>query len=264
MLIRRIFSVLVTLSFLFSFSISCHAEIEEGVYYVQNVIDGDTIELGNGRRVRYIGINTPETMRREGRKWVYAPEAYGEEAKNLNRELVFRKKVRLEFDKEKEDRYGRLLAYVYADNGLFVNKKLIDEGYATLYTFLPNARYYADLLAAQKEAISKRKGIWGSLKTVPADAAASHIGEFVAVSGKVGSTANLKGKISLYVAGSGGKKVKGLIFNKNVSLFKKAGIDPAKFYKGKEVEMVGKLGYYRNACEMILDNPSQIKVIPEQ
>jgi len=100
------------------------------LYQVERVIDGDTIKLSNGERVRYIGIDTPE---RGGK-------SSGEEAYYANKRLVDGKKVRLEFDVQKRDDYRRLLAYVYIDD-IFVNAWLVENGYARVATFPPNVKY---------------------------------------------------------------------------------------------------------------------------
>jgi micrococcal nuclease len=86
------------------------------------VIDGDTVVLSNGQKVRYIGINAPE-LAHDGHK----AEPYGDEAKRFNASLVDRKKVRLEFDKERNDRYERLLAYVFLKDGTFVNAEILSR-----------------------------------------------------------------------------------------------------------------------------------------
>ncbi len=118
-------------------------------YLVTKVIDGDTIVLENGEHVRYIGMDTPE----KGRPY------YGE-AKRENERLIKGKKVRLEYDVEKTDRYGRTLAYVYAGD-IFVNAELIKNGYAMIYTFPPNVKYAKTFLALQKEARTQKRGLWG-------------------------------------------------------------------------------------------------------
>lgn len=115
---------------------------------VRKVIDGDTIVLENGEYVRYIGMDAPE----KGRPY------YGE-ATRENKRLVDGKKVRLEYDVERIDRYNRTLAYVYA-GGIFVNAELVKNGYATIYTFPPNVKYYKTLLAFQKEARDQKRGLW--------------------------------------------------------------------------------------------------------
>lgn len=123
---------------------------------VQRVLDGDTVVLVTGERIRYIGIDTPELH--HPKKPV---EFYAREAKEFNRRMVEGKMVRLEFDVERHDKYGRLLAYVYLLDGTFVNAELIRQGYAQLLTFPPNVKY-ADLFRKlQTEAREASRGLWG-------------------------------------------------------------------------------------------------------
>jgi micrococcal nuclease len=98
--------------FLYAITLFIRQGYAEEWFYVRWVNDGDTIVLKDGRRVRYIGINSPEVSH-DGRK----TDPYADSAKNYNKRLVFAKQVRLEFDKEKKDHYGRLLAYVYLKGG---------------------------------------------------------------------------------------------------------------------------------------------------
>jgi micrococcal nuclease len=126
---------------------------------VIRVIEGDTIEVDLGRRqrekVRYLGINTPETSHpRQG------VEPFGPEAKEANRRLVEGQMVRLEFDVQARDRFGRLLAYVYVGN-LMVNAELVRQGYAQAATYPPNMRYQELFLRLQREAQEAKRGLWG-------------------------------------------------------------------------------------------------------
>ena len=127
-----------------------------GEAIVQRVVDGDTVVLSSGERIRYIGMDTPELH--HPRKPV---EAYGREAMEFNRRLVEGKKVRLEFDVERHDRYGRVLAYVYLPEGTFVNAELVRQGYARLLTIPPNVKYADLFVKLQKEAKEARRGLWG-------------------------------------------------------------------------------------------------------
>lgn len=128
----------------------------QGTYYVKRVIDGDTILLADGRRVRYIGIDTPET------KHPYrSEEYYGKEAYLYNKRLVEGKRVRLEFDVEKRDTYDRLLAYVYVDD-IFVNARLVEDGYARSYAYPPNVKYADLFLRLEREARKNHRGLWAS------------------------------------------------------------------------------------------------------
>ncbi len=126
---------------------------------VVRVIDGDTIQVccvfGDRVTVRYVGVDTPE---------IHHPmkgvEPYGKEASEANRKLVDGKTVRLEFDVQEQDRYGRLLAYVYLEEGTFVNAWLVENGYAAVMTFPPNVKHEGLFRSLQREAREERRGLW--------------------------------------------------------------------------------------------------------
>lgn len=122
---------------------------------VVRVIDGDTVELSDGRRVRYVGINTPE-IEHGGQKG----ECFGEEAKQKNKELVEGKEVRLVRDVSEKDKYGRWLYLVFIENR-FVEEILIREGYARVMTMKPDVRYAQDIAQWVREAKGKNAGLWG-------------------------------------------------------------------------------------------------------
>ena len=126
---------------------------------MQRVIDGDTVQLADGRLVRYIGIDTPEVRRKEGQTWVMDPEPYAREATEANRRLVEGRRVRLEYDAQTQDRYGRLLAYVYVGD-LFINAKLIEDGLAQPITIPPNVRFAEQFHALSRRAREQQKGLW--------------------------------------------------------------------------------------------------------
>ena len=123
---------------------------------VERAVDGDTVLLADGERVRYIGMDTPELH--HPRKPV---QPYAREAWEFNRKLVEGRKVRLEFDVERRDRYGRLLAYVFLEDGRFVNAELVKEGYAQLLTIPPNVKYVDLFVGLQRQAREAKKGLWG-------------------------------------------------------------------------------------------------------
>ncbi|NQV04053.1 MAG: thermonuclease family protein, partial [Candidatus Omnitrophica bacterium] len=132
--------------------------------YASYIIDGDTIELSNGQRVRYIGIDTPEMRERKGLGWLYNPRPYAKEAKDFNQRLVNGKPIRLEFDVQKNDKYGRLLAYVYVGEKM-VNLEMVKEGYAMIYAYPPNIKYAEEFLEAQRFARENEKGLWSGLES---------------------------------------------------------------------------------------------------
>ena len=127
-------------------------------YLVTRVVDGDTIDVlidGENKRVRYIGVNTPETVHPSK-----PVECFGAEASNRNKELVAGKQVRLVKDVSETDKYGRLLRYVYVDD-VFVNLILIKEGYANASTYPPDVVYNDVFREAEQEARESEVGLWG-------------------------------------------------------------------------------------------------------
>ncbi|MDW8394903.1 MAG: thermonuclease family protein [Anaerolineae bacterium] len=126
---------------------------ETGV--VKKAVDGDTIVVEmNGReyRVRYIGVDTPESTTKQ--------ECYGKEAARFNAKLVEGQTVRFERDVNETDRFGRLLRYVYLTNGEMVNEVLVREGYALARSFPPDVKYQDRLREAEREAKQRRRGLW--------------------------------------------------------------------------------------------------------
>ncbi|GAB4262533.1 MAG: hypothetical protein Kow00122_18940 [Thermoleophilia bacterium] len=124
------------------------------------VVDGDTIvvRLAGGRkeRVRYLGIDTPETVHpQKPVEWM------GAEATAENSRLLGSGPLRLVTDVEKRDRYGRLLAYVWA-GPVFVNWELVRNGYAYVSTVPPNVRFVKEFVGAQRAARAAGLGLWGS------------------------------------------------------------------------------------------------------
>jgi micrococcal nuclease len=132
-----------------------------GVYYnVTRVTDGDTIRInmdGKEEVVRLLGINTPETV--DPRKPV---ECFGKEASDRMKEIAAGKIVRLEYDDTQSlrDTYGRLLAYVYLEDGEMINRKMIAEGYAYEYTYLTPYRFQKDFRDVQRLAQASSRGLW--------------------------------------------------------------------------------------------------------
>jgi len=119
---------------------------------VIQVIDGDTIVIEGGYRVRYIGIDTPEIHPQP-------EEAYGMEALQANLELVEGKIVRLERDVSQTDKYKRLLRYVYVD-GIFVNAELVRLGLAEAKAYPPDIKHQEDLEKLEREAKQAGRGMW--------------------------------------------------------------------------------------------------------
>jgi len=162
---------------------------------VTRVVDGDTIEVeieGQQFKVRYIGIDTPESV--DPRTPV---ECFGKEASQRNRELVEGQTVGLEKDISNTDGFGRLLRYVWLD-GRLVNARLVSEGYALAATYPPDVRYSELFAQLQGEAREAGLGLWGAAcETVtPSPAAATPPGS-IACEYSNTSEPKIKGNISL-------------------------------------------------------------------
>jgi micrococcal nuclease len=125
---------------------------------VVQVIDGDTLVLAGGIKVRILGIDAPE-MARDGQP----ADFLAHQAKAALTELTLNRKIGLEYDRLRYDRYGRLLAYLFLPDHTLVNAELVRRGMARVYSHAPNARYRKTLLAAQVEAIQAQRGIWRQL-----------------------------------------------------------------------------------------------------
>ena len=115
---------------------------------VQRVIDGDTVVLADGERVRYIGMDTPERG-----------ERLFDEATEYNRRLVEGRRVRLMKDESDKDRFGRLLRYVLAGD-ILVNAELVREGLAEAKRYEPDVKFADCFDALMQEARGEQRGLW--------------------------------------------------------------------------------------------------------
>ena len=146
-------------TFLFFFA---KAQLQENTWYkVSKITDGDTFYVTTSSsekyKIRLIGIDAPET-RNVGVK--VCKEYFGTEAKIFVTQLLRNKKVKLTFDVQKTDRYGRVLAYVYLENGIFLNQYLVEKGYAVVSTFPPNVKFVEKFTQAERNARKLKLGMW--------------------------------------------------------------------------------------------------------
>jgi micrococcal nuclease len=130
------------------------AQAQENWRTCVEVIDGDTIVLDGNEIVRLIGIDAPET--KDPRKPV---QSYGKEAYEFTKGLVEGKKVRLTYDLNKEDKYGRTLAYVYLEDGTFLNAEVIKQGYGSVYRYFL-FKYFDEFKQYEIEARENAIGLW--------------------------------------------------------------------------------------------------------
>jgi micrococcal nuclease len=131
---------------------------------VNSVVDGDTIEILAGKdkyKLRFIGVNTPETVKPNS-----PVECFGKEASAFNKQLLEKKTVYLEKDVSETDSFGRLLRYVYlkddAGNKNMVNEILVKEGYAYASSYPPDIKYQEKFRELEREARDAKRGLWAA------------------------------------------------------------------------------------------------------
>ncbi len=231
-------------------------------FRVVEVIDGDTVAIddGKGTIVRYLGIDTPEAARQDS-----PGDPYSAEAREFNRKLVGGKRVRLEFDSEKYDVYGRLLAYVFVDD-VSVSGELLRQGFATPLFIDPNRKYREQFTSASEEAMKEKRGIWGDLDSIDApdgngvfvidiDNARLHEGKRVVVRGEITRVRKSDKAVVLSIDG----KLDVVIFPDDLGNFRFFGIDPASYYKGRAVEVTGRVKMHKGTPGIIVNHPMLIR-----
>ncbi len=251
--------LLLILTFLFIADLS-----GDDLHRVKTVIDGDTIVLDDisSTNVRYLGIDSPELHSLDG-----PGDPLSEEATRLNRNLIDGKKIRLEFDKERFDPYGRTLAYVFVDD-IFVNEQLLKRGLARTLIIKPNDRYAERLLLAEKEAKDDRRGIWGDLSRlispggngdfiIKPSSAKRYIDQRVVVRGKI--TKFRKSEKVLVLKMEDVLDI--VLFPDSWSNFSFFNIIPEEYYLGKPVEVIGKIKMYRGRPNITISHPILIRVL---
>jgi micrococcal nuclease len=132
---------------------------------VRRVVDGDTVELSNGQKIRMLNLDTPETVKANT-----AVKCYGPEASAFTKKLLVDKMVQLTTDKEANDQYGRGLRFIFLDGvdtsniENSVNADIVKNGFGKMVSYKPNTTYARDFQKWEDEAKSKKLGVWGSCK----------------------------------------------------------------------------------------------------
>ena len=133
---------------------------QDGFLLVKKVVDGDTFWADDGTskglKIRLIGVDAPESRRAFKKEVGY----FGKEAKTYLTNLLSGKSVRLEYDLTRTDQYGRTLAYVYLQDGTFVNAELVKNGFAMTLTIPPNVKFADEFVKLQEEARENNRGLW--------------------------------------------------------------------------------------------------------
>ncbi|MDQ6973105.1 MAG: thermonuclease family protein [Mariprofundaceae bacterium] len=152
---------------------------------MSKIFDGDTFKTTRGEHIRLLGINTPEVAHSQSPGQIMGQAA----SKELAR-IISGKTVRLAFDQQHKDVYGRTLAQVYLRDGSWVNGEMVRRGMAHVYTFVPNLRWAEKLIRLEGIARQSRLGIWKTSRFSVLDAGkvdSSHLGQFRIVQGSVSS-----------------------------------------------------------------------------
>jgi micrococcal nuclease len=142
---------------------------QPGLYHVTQFVDGDTITVnmnGTNQKIRFIGVDTPETHKPNT-----PVQCYGPAAAAYTKQRIGNQSIRLQSDSltTNYDRYGRLLRYVYLPDGTNLNRDLILHGYGFYYPYFPFTKS-SEFAATQKTAQSSHAGLWGNCKPTPTDA----------------------------------------------------------------------------------------------
>jgi len=235
---------------------------------VTKVYDGDTVKLENGNRVRYIGIDSPEMN-------TDPVDPFAIKATQENEKLVFNHKVCLIKDAltDNEDKYGRLLRYLYLEDGTLINKTLVEEGLAKAYTVFPFSKR-DEFITAEKEAQDKQLGMWtkenisnqntNSLVLSPLEAK-NYYNTYGTVQFTVMSSHD-SGKAIFFNSETNYQSSNNftvVIFYSSKNTFIKAGIEnPAQYYLHKTIQVRGKIQKYQGKPEIIVSSPTSISILP--
>jgi micrococcal nuclease len=225
-------------------------------YKVMTVYDGDTVMLEDGRKIRFLGINTPEIQHRDK-----AAEAGGDEAKSWLINKLRDTRVRLEIGVEKTDKYGRTLAHLFTEKKEHINLELVAAGLAVVSIYPPELHYVDELLKAQTQAEQARIGIWGrhEYTAIPVSdlTEAGHRGW----TRMVGKVINIrKTRKSIYLEFSPVLSAEGAAFEARIedqwlNLF-----PDVNSYLGKTIEVRGWLNKNKGHLSMLIRHPSAIKL----
>lgn len=219
-------------------------------YTIKKVYDGDTVLLSDGRKIRLLGINTPEIEHFDK-----VGQAGGEAARQWLKQQLLNTRVRLEFDQQKHDKYQRYLAHLFTKQGEHINLQLVRRGYASINIYPPNLIYVTKLLKAEQAAEAERLGIWSYPEYTP----------------KQGDEINKRNK-------QGWQRIVGRVLRikrtaKNTYLklgdnfyvrIKKAHLqyfNTLDLLKGKKIEVRGWVWRYKNGYSMSVRHPAAIKIV---
>ena len=239
-----------------SFSADCLSNRIDQYSQVKQVYDGDTVKLANGKKIRLIGINTPEMNYKTG-----DPEPFAEEAKTFLKNKVLRKKIGLRFGVEKKDLHGRYLAHIFLNDELNLQQALLERGLAVNISFPPNLWQHECYVDAEKEAREQKKGLWKNHHKniiLARNITQSQTG-FQFIKGRISSIKQDKKVIWLSLSTNEKKHQVSLKINKkNLAYFKNMNID---HLKNKNIIAKGWISRYKKHYYISIKHPDQIQTL---
>jgi len=215
---------------------------------LKKVNDGDTVTLENGRLVRFIGINTPEVNHRHLDK----SESYALDAKALLERYIHPgDKLHLLFDKTKQDKYGRILAYVYSKTGRNLALLQLQQGYAKQWVIGDNDKFWLCFQDAEKKARKRRKGVWENFKVLPASRLQVSDKGYTYISGRISAVKESNWGLKLTLD----RRLQVNISHSNLELFNNNGL---YFSMHDKLLLSGKLTFSQDQPRLTLYHPVQI------
>lgn len=230
----------------------CGTDHYDEVVTLEKVYDGDTIRLTDGRRVRFIAVNTPE-LAHDGRP----EQAYAAEARQVVQGLFARDHVvKLRFGQDKRDHYHRTLAHVFTEQGLNVSAELIRRGLGFAIVIPPNTWNTECYFRVEKKAKQADKGIWQHPAYKPKQVPNLKRGDtgFQIVEGVVSHIG--RGRKSIWL--DMGRNFSVRVSRKNLSYFSE---EPILALKGKRIRLRGWIAYYNHKLRMAINHPNMLHII---
>lgn len=225
-------------------------------YTVDKVFDGDTLQLSDGRKIRLLGINTPEVQH-----FSHAPDAGGLEAKQWLTQKLLHQSVRLVTDSENFDKYARTLAHVFTQSDEHINASLVAQGWAALSIYPPNLLYSSELESAQNHAEQQHLGIWNMAAYAPismtevaalAENDPGYLQHWLRLQGRLQSVRYTAKSVYLEFL----PHISARIEQRWLKLF-----PDLKSYMGKNLELRGWLNKRQGQFTLLIRHPSAIKIL---
>jgi micrococcal nuclease len=218
--------------------------------HVQTIYDGDTVVLQDGRKIRLLGVNTPEVAHRGNKA-----DAGGDEAKQWLQQKLQNARVRLEIGVEKTDKYGRTLAHIFTETKGHINLELVALGLGSVNVFPPNLAYVRELEAAERQAEQAGKGIWSRPDYAPltpeqVDESVYDEHHWQRVKGPVKEVYAAGKSVYLKFSDTFAARIE----KDNVQFFPEL-----QSYRGKTLEVRGWLNKNKNRYVMLLRHPSAVR-----